>query len=58
MEYHSNKDAFDKICGNCEGLNINDITEADVRTQAEYYNADEPSINAALLGLAEYQRNN
>ena len=29
--------AFERLCGNCDGININDITVDDVRAQADYY---------------------
>ena len=42
---------FENICGDCAGVDITDITEEDVRKQAEYYKADEESIKAAIRHL-------
>ena len=54
-DYSSNKDAFDKICGNCTGLMMNEITEDDVRTQAHIYSVNDEWLRAAIRGLKEYQ---
>ena len=51
----NDNDAFEKICGNCADVDMSEITEEDVRKQAEYYNVDEEWIQAALRGLANYQ---
>ena len=48
-------DAFDKICGNCAGINIADITVDDVRAQSAIYGASEEETLAAIAGLVEYQ---
>jgi len=57
----SNIDTFRRICGNCDGLDLNAITDNDVRMQAiEWSHSDEemPSehdIEDAIQGLHELQ---
>jgi len=63
MEYQDwgdNQGAFDRICGDCSGLDIMDITEDDVRKQAKTWIDDgqpcsDEMIDAAITGLCEYQ---
>ncbi len=55
-----NTDAFDRICGACDGINIQEITEDDIRGMADTWNKNgervtEGEIMDALKGLAEYQ---
>ena len=50
-----NTDTFDKICGNCAGIDLAEITVDDVRAQASLYNASEDEIQRAIAGLIEYQ---
>ena len=50
-----NTDTFDALCGNCAGLDLADITIADVRAQASFYGASEDDIQRAIAGLIEYQ---
>jgi len=62
VEYNSNMDAFDRICGDCAGVDILHMTNQDVRDQAHAWCASgEPCsdemVEAAILGLAEYQKN-
>ena len=54
--YLNDLDAFDKICGDCCGLDVNEITTDDVRTQGKIYGIDIEWIAAALRGLKEYQK--
>ena len=55
----SNIRKFEEICGDCTGLNVNAITENDVRMQAiEWTHSDdqmptEADIEDAILGLYE-----
>ncbi len=56
----SNKEAFDRICGDCAGVNFSTINEKDVRKTAEYWNefddlCSEELITSAIKGLKEYQ---
>jgi hypothetical protein len=46
-------DAFDRICGDCTGININDITEDDIRSQGSIWGCTEGEINDAIEGLRE-----
>ena len=50
-----NTDSFDRICGNCAGIDIITITEDDLRQQAAIYGASEDEIQDALAGLEEYK---
>lgn len=50
-----NQEMFDKLCGNCAGIDIADITDEDVRDQGRYYNASKEEIDSAIDGLHEYQ---
>lgn len=50
-----NTDSFDRICGDCEGIEISSITEDDVRQQAAIYGASEEEIQEAIAGLEEYK---
>ena len=50
-----NTDSFDRICGNCAGIDIITITEDDLRQQAAIYGASEDEIQEALAGLEEYK---
>jgi len=57
-----NIEAFEKICGDCEGLNIDEITENDVRNQAKIWRdsgekCSKEMEEKALAGLKEYQEN-
>ena len=56
-----NKIAFDAICGNCYDLNINEMTEKNVRDMASTWNqlgntCRQGLIDSAIKGLREYQR--
>lgn len=48
-------DAFDKICGNCTGIDVAEITIDDVMTQATINGASAEDTQAAIDGLVEYQ---
>ena len=48
-------DTFDLICGDCEGIDLRNVSAEDVLAQAKIYGASEDDIKAAVLGLAEYQ---
>jgi len=50
-----NTNAFDEICGNCEGIDILAIDEESIRSMAKYYGSSEGQIRAAICGLQEYQ---
>ena len=50
-----NTDTFDKICGNCAGLNVQNISAEDVIAQAAIYEASRDEMQAAVFGLIEYQ---
>ena len=50
-----NTDSFDRICGDCAGLNLQNISAEDVIAQARIYGASDEELQAAILGLAEYQ---
>ena len=50
-----NTDTFDKICGDCAGMNMQNISAEDVVAQAAIYGASEEETRSAVLGLAEYQ---
>ena len=50
-----NTDIFDTLCGDCAGIDIADITIADVRAQASLYGASEEETLSAIDGLIEYQ---
>ena len=50
-----NTDTFDKICGDCESLDIFFVTSDDVREQGRYYEASVKEVSAAIEGLREYQ---
>ncbi len=59
-EYESNQDAFNKVCGDCTGIDMWDVAENDVREMAEQWAANgEPCspdmVAAAILGLHEYR---
>jgi hypothetical protein len=45
--------AFDKICGDCTGININDITEDDIRSQGSIWGCTEDEIEDAIKELHE-----
>lgn len=34
-KFHSDSEAFDRICGDCTGVDIDDITDEDIITQAK-----------------------
>lgn len=51
-----NRDQFDRLCGNCSGVVMAEITDEDVRNQGRYYNASEEEIESAIKGLREYRR--
>lgn len=60
-EYHSNKDAFDKIMGGCAGVDVTDLTDHDIHEQATIWVAahehcSKEMIQAAFAGLIEYKR--
>ena len=57
---NENQDAFDKICGDCTGIDMTTITDDDVRAQAEVWAksgdpCSDEMIAAAIAGLHEYQ---
>ena len=54
-DYENNRDAFDKLCGNCAGVDMATVTEADVREMGKHYNASNSFVEAAINGLHEYQ---
>lgn len=57
MDYDNDFDAFDKICGDCTGIDMLTITEDDIRGQAaDYHDITEDDIQAAIRGLNEYRR--
>ena len=52
----SDERAFESICGDCQGIEIMDITEDDIRAQAQTFNdqgefCDENQIEAAIRHL-------
>ena len=60
MEFDSDLDAFERICGDCCGVNIKNMTSSDVKNQAEVWIASgEPCspelIEAAIRVLTQYQ---
>ena len=56
MNHLNDIEAFDKICGDCCGLDMNKITTDDVKRQCAIYGVDGEWIEAALRGLKEYQK--
>ena len=50
-----NTEVFDRICGDCAGIDLRNVSAEDVLAQAKIYGASEDDIKAAVLGLAEYQ---
>ncbi len=48
-------DAFDRLCGDCTGLDILIVTEKDVHDQGNIYHATKEEREMALRGLEEYQ---
>lgn len=55
-----NTDNFDRICGNCEGVGVEKVTEEDVRKLAAYWETrgepcSEEEILSAIAGMREYQ---
>ena len=50
-----NTDNFDRICGDSAGMNMQNISAEDVIAQAKIYGASDEELQAAVLGLAEYQ---
>ena len=52
-----NTDAFDRICGDCAGLDMNDISTEDVIAQAKICGANEEDLQSAIYGLNEYRGN-
>lgn len=56
----NNREQFDRICGDCEGVDVSSLTPDDVRRQAAIWAASgdpcsEDEIEAAIAGLAEYR---
>jgi uncharacterized protein (UPF0128 family) len=49
---------FDAICGDCDGVDMMEITETDIREQGEKYNATEEEIESAIKYITEYQEEN
>lgn len=52
--------AFEKICGACDGIDLNDITENDIRTQAEEWvrmgeNVTDDEIDDAIEYLNDHK---
>ena len=50
-----NTEVFDRICGDCAGIDLRNVSAEDVLAQAKIYGASEDDIQSAILGLAEYQ---
>ena len=48
---------FDLICGNCAGINMDELTAGDVIDQAAVGGLDvgDERVQSAILGLREYQ---
>lgn len=47
--------AFNKICGNCDGVDINDITEEDIQAQAKVWaDQGEPFTDEEIEAAIEY----
>ena len=46
-----NTNAFDEICGNCEGIDILAIDEASIREMAGYYGCSKEQIRATIPSL-------
>jgi hypothetical protein len=55
-------DAFDRICGDCAGVDMDKVTAADVRAQAAVWTGDDActpeEVEDAIRGLYEYQGKN
>ena len=56
MNHLNDIEAFEKICGNCCGLDIKKITTDDVKRQCEIYQVDGEWIEAAIRGLKYHQQ--
>lgn len=53
-------DAFDRVCGNCSGVDIMSITADDVKNQFRIWQetgeaTDVEELDNAIIGLSEYQ---
>ena len=47
--------AFEKICGSCDGIDVNDITEDDIRAQANVWaDQGEPCTDDEIEAAIEY----
>lgn len=51
----SNMEQFNRICGDCATVAIQDITEDDVWECGRIFSATEEEIRQAVDGLREYQ---
>ena len=59
-DFYNDTDAFNKICGDCAGIDIMEITEDDIRKQAACWAEEgefcsEEMITAAIRALVAMQ---
>jgi hypothetical protein len=55
--WFSDQDAFDRVCGDCAGVDVSGLTDDDVRTLAAYWNdCPEDMVEAALRALHQFQQ--
>ena len=52
----SDMEMFDRICGDCAGVDMAGLTESNIREMAEIWgDVSEADIESAIRGLEEYQ---
>lgn len=59
-EFHDDQNAFGQICGSCDGIDMDELTEEDIRQQAHMWAqqgdpCSDEMIEAAIRALHEMQ---